>query len=85
MCVSALTVGTITEWIHEEAEPTLYSALDFWTQCKVENEDRTAVKVQERDALAWKTGQDLFREISAVKVVRRRRKLDGRNVELPMR
>jgi hypothetical protein len=83
-CFCALVVGTIAEWVQKEAEPTLYPALDFWTQCRVEHEDGAVVKVQERDAMAWKTGQDLFKGISAVKVVRRRRKLNGRDMELPM-
>ncbi|KAF2195805.1 hypothetical protein K469DRAFT_744275 [Zopfia rhizophila CBS 207.26] len=75
LCFLALIIGSICEWVKRDAQPTLYPALDFWTQCRVETEDGALVPVQKRGELTWIQGQELFREVQGLKVTRRKQKL----------
>ncbi|KAF2478336.1 uncharacterized protein BDR25DRAFT_348589 [Lindgomyces ingoldianus] len=74
ICIIALVIGSICELIKFDAEPTLWPALDFWTQCRVEDKNGALVQAQKRADLAWTQGQDLFKELEGLKVTRRKRK-----------
>ncbi|KAF2260785.1 hypothetical protein CC78DRAFT_570995 [Lojkania enalia] len=76
ICTLALVVGSILELIKFDAEPTLWPALDFWTQCRVETSDGVLVPAQKRADMAWiRSGRELFKEIETLRVTRRKRKL----------
>jgi hypothetical protein len=78
ICFLTLFVGTISELLRHDAEPTLYPALDFYTQCKVQTDTGVVVSAKKRADLGWTVGQALFRDISGMRVVRRQRILGDR-------
>ncbi|ORY16003.1 hypothetical protein BCR34DRAFT_598035 [Clohesyomyces aquaticus] len=84
ICIVVLVIGSLCELAKLDAEPTLWPALDFWTQCRVEDGNGTLVHSQKRAQLAWTQGQELFRELGGLRVTRRKRKLGDRlGMELP--
>ena len=84
ICISALTFGSIFELVKFDAEPTLFPALDFFTQCKVEDRNGKVVPSDRRVELAWiKDGKEMFKEIEALRVTRRQRKARAVDLELP--
>lgn len=84
-CLVALLVGSILELVKLDAEPTLWPALDFYTQCRVEEANGKVVPAHKRVELAWiYHGQELFNEIKNLRVKRRKRKMRGaEDIELP--
>ncbi|KAF2115423.1 hypothetical protein BDV96DRAFT_646421 [Lophiotrema nucula] len=85
ICIIALSIGSIIELMKLEAEPTLWPALDFWTQCRVETADGALVPADKRSDLAWiRDGRQLFKEIEPLRVKRRQRKLrEATELSLP--
>ncbi|KAF2001361.1 hypothetical protein P154DRAFT_521758 [Amniculicola lignicola CBS 123094] len=76
ICIFALLLGSIVELVKFDAEPTLWPALDFYTQCRVETGDGALVPAQKRAELAWiYHGKELFDEIAGLRVTRRKRKM----------
>lgn len=74
VCVTALVIGSLLELVKFDAEPTLWPALDFYTQCRVEDQNGKIVPAHKRVELAWiHDGRQLFKEIEGLRVTRRKR------------
>lgn len=85
ICLLALIVGSIMELVNLDAEPTLWPALDFWTQCRVEDRNGKVISAHQRVEMAWiYDGRELFKGIEGLRVKRRKRKMRGNEeLELP--
>ncbi|KAF2786287.1 hypothetical protein K505DRAFT_380369 [Melanomma pulvis-pyrius CBS 109.77] len=84
ICFLTLAVGSILELVKLDAEPTLFPSLDFFTQCKVEDQNGKVVPPHKRVELAWiRDGQEMFKEIERLKVTRRKRMIREPERELP--
>lgn len=84
ICFCVLAVGSLMELAKFDAEPTLWPAFDFWTQCRVEDNSGKVVTAQDRTEMAWiYHGRELFRAVGGLNVTRRKRKMRG-NAELEL-
>jgi hypothetical protein len=85
ICFVVLVVGSVLELVKFDAEPTLWPALDFWTQCRVEECKGKVVTAQQRVELAWiYDARELLRAMGGLRVTRRKRKMGGNEgLELP--
>ncbi|KAF2730899.1 hypothetical protein EJ04DRAFT_579546 [Polyplosphaeria fusca] len=85
VCVVALVVGSVGELGGLEAEPTLWPAWDFFTQCRVEGEGGKVVGGEKRVEMGWiREGREVFREMGGLRVRRRKRVARGEGgMELP--
>lgn len=74
VCIVALVVGSLLELVKMDAEPTLWPALDFYTQCRVQDGNNKVVPAHRRVEMAWiHDGRRLFKEIEGLRVTRRKR------------
>jgi hypothetical protein len=87
VCLVALGIGSVLELVKYDAEPTLWPALDFFTQCKVEDGNGKIISAHRRVEMAWiYYGKELFQEIQGLRVTRRKRKARDEtknDIELP--
>lgn len=76
ICIIALVIGSIIELMKLDAEPTLWPALDFYTQCRVEDTNGKVNTAEKRIEMAWiHDRRGLFKEMGALRVTRRKRKM----------
>lgn len=81
ICMAVLITGSLLELMSFDAEPTLWPCLDFYTQCRVEDDKGKIMPAHKRVELAWTyDGRQMFREINCLRV--RRRKRQTRPLEL---
>ncbi|KAF2676298.1 hypothetical protein K458DRAFT_410522 [Lentithecium fluviatile CBS 122367] len=74
ICIIVLIIGSLIELAKLDAEPTLWPALDFFTQCKVQDFNGKVVPAHKRVEMAWiHDGKQLFKEIEGLRVTRRKR------------
>lgn len=74
VCVLVLAIGSLVELAKLDAEPTLWPALDFYTQCKVQDQNGKIVQAHARVEMAWiHDAKQLFKEMNRLKVTRRKR------------